>query len=105
MRTYKNLWSEVCSYENLLLAFQKARKGKTKKPYVKGFERNLKPNLLELRTELLFHCYRPKSLEIFIIQDPKTRKISKSAFRDRVIHHAICNILEPIYEQVFIYDS
>ncbi|MDP3728396.1 MAG: reverse transcriptase/maturase family protein [bacterium] len=105
MKTYKNLWHELCSYENLLLAFQKARKGKTQKPYVKEFEKNLKQNLLQLQAELLLQVYRPKPLETFIIHDPKTRKISKSAFRDRVVHHAICNILEPIYENIFIYDS
>ncbi len=42
---------------------------------------------------------------MFIIRDPKTRKICKSAFRDRIVHHAIVNILEPIYEKIFIYDS
>ncbi len=41
----------------------------------------------------------------FIIHDPKTRKISKSDFRDRVVHHALCNIIEPIFEKSFIYDS
>lgn len=105
MKTYNNLWNDLCSYKNLLFAFQKARKGKTKKDYVKEFEKEIKENLLQLRVDLLFHCYRPEKLQTFIIQDPKTRKISKSAFRDRVVHHAICNILEPIYEKIFIYDS
>ena len=66
---------------------------------------NLKKNLSILRTELLLHSYKPKSLETFIIRDPKTRKISKSDFRDRIVHHALCNIIEPIFEKIFIYDS
>ena len=41
----------------------------------------------------------------FIVRDPKTRKISASHFRDRVIHHAVCNILMPIFEKSFIFDS
>ncbi len=99
------LFSKLCSYENLELAFKKARKGKTLKHYVIEFENNLKQNLLDLRLELLFHAYRPKPLKTFIVRDPKTRKISKSEFRDRIIHHAICNILEPIYEKIFIHDT
>lgn len=100
-----SLYSQVCSFENLKLAFQKARKGKTKRPDVLEFESNLKNNLLQLRADLLLHSYRPQPLTTFIIRDPKTRKINKSAFRDRIVHHALCNILEPIYEKIFIYDS
>jgi retron-type reverse transcriptase len=105
MITYNNLWKSLCSYDNLELAFRKARRHKTLKPYVIEFEKNLKDNLLMLRTELLLHSYRPKPLETFIVRDPKTRKISKSDFRDRVVHHALCNIIEPIFEKIFIYDS
>ena len=105
MKRHGNLFEELCSYENLKLAFKKARKGKTQKPYVIEFEKNLKDNLIELRTELLFHSYSPKPLKTFIIRDPKTRKISKSHFRDRIIHHALYNIIEPIFDKTFIYDS
>ncbi len=99
----RNLWNELCSYDNLLLAFTKARKHKTQKPYVIEFEKNLENNLL--RSELLLHSYNPKPLIHFIIHDPKTRKISKSDFRDRIVHHALHNIIEPIFEASFIYDS
>ena len=105
MHTYSNLWQDLCSYENLLLVFKKARKHKTLKPYVIKFTKNLKENLLELQVELFLHSYRPKPLQTFILRDPKTRKISKSDFRDRIVHHAICNIIEPIFDKSFIYDS
>ncbi len=95
----------LCSYENLELAFTKARKGKTLKQYVIEFEHNLKINLLELRNELLLHTYKPQPLETFIIRDPKTRKISKSDFRDRVVHHALCNVIEPLFDRKFIFDN
>ncbi len=101
----RNLWNELCSYENLVLAYKKARKHKTTKEYVIKFEKDLKNNLLLLRSELFLHCYNPKPLVNFIIKDPKTRKISKSDFRDRVTHHALCNIIESIFEKSFIYDS
>ena len=66
------------------------------------FENNLDKNLLDLHRELISHTYKPKPLETFILRDPKTRKISKSDFRDRVIHHAIYNIIEPLFERNFI---
>ncbi len=105
MQTYNNLWEDLCSYENLKLAFKKARKHKTLKPYIVEFEKNLKENLLQLRTKLLLNSYRPKPLKSFILRDPKIRKISKADFRDRVVHHVICNIIEPILSKAFIYDS
>ena len=100
-----DLYGALCSYDNLFLAYKKARKHKTTKSYVVEFEKNLKENLFLLRSELLLHCYIPKPLVNFIIHDPKTRKISKSDFRDRVVHHALCNIIEPIFEKSFIFDS
>ncbi len=100
-----NLYAKLCSLDNLCLAFKKARKYKSQKPDVVEFEKNLFDNLHSLRFELLFHTYKPKPLKVFVIRDPKTRKISKSDFRDRVVHHALCNVIEPVFEKAFIYDS
>ena len=105
MKTHNNLYSKIISYENLFIAYRKARKNKTKKEYVIEFEINLEENLMRLHEELKNEIYFPKPLVTFILRDPKTRKISKSDFRDRIVHHAIVNILEPIYEKIFIYDS
>ncbi|MBU0532206.1 hypothetical protein KKB44_01805, partial [Candidatus Micrarchaeota archaeon] len=101
----KNIYDALCSYENLELAFKKARKGKTLKLYVIQFESELENNLKQLQLELQTQTYKPRPLETFILRDPKTRKISKSDFRDRVIHHAVCNIIEPFFEKSFIPDS
>ena len=87
------------------MAYEKARKGKRKKESVIEFEKNLKENLLALQKELIWQTYNPKPLKSFTIRDPKTRKIHASAFIDRIVHHAIINVLEPIFEKVFIYDS
>ncbi len=105
MKTYKNLYPKVYNLKNLTLAYKKARKGKTKKIYVKEFEENLAYNLKVLHDELKNQTYQPKPLETFILRDPKTRKISKSDFRDRIIHHALIKVLEPIFNKTFIYDS
>ncbi|MBU2638403.1 MAG: reverse transcriptase/maturase family protein [Nanoarchaeota archaeon] len=105
MKTYSHLFEQLCSIENLELAFKKARKHKTLKLYIIDFEKNLAENLRALQNELASKTYTPLPLNEFILRDPKTRKISVSDFRDRVVHHAVCNIIEPIFEKHFIYDS
>ena len=105
MKTNKNLYQEVYNLKNLILAYKKARKGKTKKYYAKEFEENLAYNLKILHDELKFQTYKPLPLKTFILRDPKTRKISKSAFRDRIVHHALVRIIEPIFDKIFIDDS
>jgi len=105
MKTYNNLYDKLCSYDNLMKAFKKARKGKSKKWYVNRFENNLENNLLQLKYELETLTYYPKLLKRFIIRDPKTRVIHASHFRDRIVHHALCNVIEPIFDKTFIYDS
>lgn len=105
MKTHNDLYERIASMPNLILAWRKARKGKTKKLYIVEFEKNTRENLLALRSELLAENYNPRSMKTFILRDPKTRKISKSDFRDRIIHHAIVNILEPIFDKTFIEDS
>lgn len=105
MKTYKNLHEKVHNIGNLILAWRKARKGKTKKDYAIEFEKDLIKNLLNLQEEIKNQTYFPKPLKTFILRDPKTRKISKATFRDRIVHHAVVNILEPIFERVFIYDN
>ncbi len=69
------------------------------------FEEKLIENLKQLQKELITQTYLPKPLQTFILRDPKTRKISKSAFRDRIVHHAICNVIEPFFSKGFIFDS
>ncbi|MCD4759394.1 reverse transcriptase/maturase family protein [archaeon] len=105
MKSSSNLYPKLCSYNNLLKAFKKASKGKSFMPYVVEFRENLNLNLLSLKTELETLTYKPTKLKKFVIRDPKTRVIRKSIFKDRVVHHAIVNILEPIYEKTFIEDS
>jgi RNA-directed DNA polymerase len=105
MKTHKHLFPRLCSLENLELAYKKARKGKSKKNSVIEFEKNLDLELITLQQELLFHTYSPLPLRRFVVRDPKTRIIHASAFRDRVVHHALINVIGPIFEKMFIYDS
>ena len=105
MKLYNNLYGEIISLKNLIVAEKKARKGKTSKDYVKEFEEDFAYNLKILHSELENQTYKPMPLKSFILRDPKTRKISKSIFKDRIVHHAIINIIEPIFDKRFIYDS
>lgn len=105
MKTYKNLYVQICSLDNLRKAFRKTMKGKSQKLYVKEFEANLENNLLRLKKELEALVYEPRPLRTFVLRDPKTRVISVSDFRDRIVHHALCNIIEPFFDRTFIYDS
>lgn len=61
--------------------------------------------LLQLQQALLQGNYTPGPYTHFLIHEPKRRKISAAGFRDRVVHHALCSIIEPRFEQVFIPDS
>jgi len=105
MKRHKSLYSKLCSDENLFLAYSRARRGKSRKQSVIEFDKNIEENLQELKEELVSLSYEPKNLKRFIVRDPKTRVIHASAFRDRIVHHAIVNLLEPIYEKIFICDS
>lgn len=101
----KEIYEQIISLKNLHTAYKNTRKGKTKKFYVKEFEENLFYNLYILYIQLIGQTYKPFPLKTFILRDPKTRKISKSAFRDRIVHHAVIKIIEPLFEKYFIYDS
>lgn len=104
-RTYRNLYPDVCSFANLHLAWSKARRGKRGRPEVAAFEYHAESNLLRLQEALLAERYRPAGYRSFHIHEPKRRLISAAPFRDRVVHHALCNVTEPIFERGFIHDS
>ena len=105
MITFNNLFEKLISLENLQEAYQKASKHKSGNPEVIEFEKHAPLHLAKLHKELKTKTYTPKPLQKFILRDPKTRTICVSDFRDRIIHHALVNILQPIYEPRFICDS
>lgn len=105
MKTHKNIYEKIYHKKNLISAWRKARKGKTKKEYVVKFEEKIVYNINLLNYELKNQTYFPRPMKTFVLRDPKTRKISKSHFRDRIIHHAICNIIDPIFDKTFIYEN
>ncbi len=105
MKTYNNLFTKIVSLDNLFLAAKKAQKGKRKTATVTSFHFRLEENIITLQKELIHQSYQPSNYRTFHIYDPKKRMISAAPYRDRVVHHALCNIIEPIFEKTFIYDS
>ena len=105
MKRHKHLFESVCSLENLHLAYLKARRGKQKRHAVEAFTFHLESELLKLRDGLLNGTYTPGAYRQFTVYESKKRLISAAPFRDRVVHHAVCNSIEPIFEPTFIYDS
>ncbi len=105
MKRHGNLFEKIITFENLLLAAKKAMIGKKDKAAVSTFYFHLENEIINIQQELTTGSYRPKEYTLFEIREPKPRKICSSEFRDRVVHHAICNIVEPIFERRSIYDS
>ncbi|MBA3824215.1 MAG: RNA-dependent DNA polymerase [Ktedonobacterales bacterium] len=99
------LFAQLCSFENLLHASRKAARGKRSRHDVADFEYDLEGWLLRLSRQLQSRTYQPGSYRRFSFCDPKPRAISAAPFPDRVVHHALCNVIEPIFERRFIADS
>ncbi|HIK56996.1 MAG TPA: RNA-directed DNA polymerase [Synechococcales cyanobacterium M55_K2018_004] len=105
MKRYGNLWTEITDFSNLLRAAHKAQQGKRFRECVLRFNYNLETELLALQTALLDQTYHPGNYTTFEIQEPKYRLISAAPYRDRVVHHALCNVVMPILERTLIHDT
>lgn len=101
----KNIYSEICSYENLHKAYLNARKAKRFRDEVLRFTNSLEENLMDLQNELTNHTYKVGRYREFYIYEPKQRLIMALPFRDRVVQWAIYQVLFPIFAKTFINDS
>jgi RNA-directed DNA polymerase len=105
MKRHDHLFDKIASFENLHLAAKKAMRGKRSKKAASSFYFHLENELVNLRLQLVSGDYRPSPYVQFEIKEPKARKICSSEFRDRVVHHAICNVIEPMFERRSVFDS
>lgn len=105
MKRHNHLWPRVTDFSNLLQAARQARKGKRFRGNVLAFHDRLELELERLQQELQSKSYAPGDYRTFEIKEPKPRMISAAPYRDRVVHHAVCNIIAPIFERTFIRDS
>ena len=105
MKTYKNLYPQIYDFENIHRAYLKARRNKRYKAEVLEFSAHLEENLIDIQNRLVWKMYQPGPYKLFTIYEPKERLIAALPFVDRVVHHALCNIIEPIFERSMIHDS
>jgi RNA-directed DNA polymerase len=102
MKRLGYLYEKICTLDNLILAESKARKGKTNKKDVIEFDLNKHKNLLELQKLLINQEFKNSEYHVFTIFEGKERIIYKLPYYpDRIVHHAIMNILEPIFINSF----
>lgn len=105
MKTYTSLWKKLYNTHNLIAAYHNAVLHKERNPKVHNFSEKWLLHLCILLRELRTKTYKPIPLRKFVLRDPKTRIICVSDIRDRIVHHALVNILQPIFEPCFIEDS
>jgi len=99
------LYHQLSRFFNIYNAYLKARRNKKYKQDVIAFSMNLEKNLIKIQEELFYEKYSPGTYRSFYVYEPKKREILALQFKDRVVQHAINNIVEPIFEKSFIYDS
>lgn len=102
MKRYGDLWPQIVAWENLVLASRKAQRGKRFRENVLVFNYRIEEELLRLQEELVTHTYHPSGYRTFEIVEPRKRIISAAPYRDRVVHHALCNVIVPLFERSMI---
>ncbi len=105
MKSHKNLYPKVWDFENLFVAAKLAQRGKRKEPDVYAFNAQLEKNLFRLQDELRNRTWMPGVYRDFYVFEPKKRLVSAAPYEDRVVHHALCRVLEKVWEPIFLYDS
>lgn len=100
-----SLFAQLISAENLFMAWQKFARGKHGKRDVLFYERRLEENLFTLQSLLSSDTYQHGAYQAFRVHDPKERQIHKATVQDRVVHQALVNVIEPLFERSFITDS
>lgn len=106
MKRLNNLYPSIFSIDNLILAEAKARKGKSKQYGVKIHDQNRESNILALHDSLKNKTYTTSEYTTFKIKEPKEREIFRLPFYpDRIAHHAIMNVMKPIFVSTFTRDT
>lgn len=106
MKRITNIYHRIISIDNLNLADQKARKGKHGQYGVIIHDKNREANILLLHDMLKNKTYKTSEYTTFTVYEPKEREVFRLPyFPDRITHHAVMNILEPIFMQLFTSDT
>lgn len=107
MKRHNHLFELVTSYSNLWAAYINARKGKTHYREVKLMDKNPEHYVSNLQKLLLTETFKNSEYEVFTrVTGGKERQIYKLPFYpDRVLHHAIVQIMMPIWMNLLIRDT
>jgi RNA-directed DNA polymerase len=105
LKKHSNLYEKICTYENIHSSYLSCRRSKRYNDYVLNFTWNLEEELEEIRKDLVQKTYKHGSYNSFILNDSKKREIKAAPFRDRIVHRAVYNVIEPIFDKTFIYDT
>lgn len=106
MKRKNNLYQQICSLDNLQLADELAQKGKARQYGVRCHNRNREVNLSALQTLLATKAFQTSGYDVFTIYEPKERQIFRLPYYpDRIVQHAIMNVLEPVFVSCFTADT
>lgn len=101
-KRHRNLIDQITTWDNLLEAYRKTVKGKRASFGYLEFKEYDQANLLAIQCELQAGTYRRSQYREFMIFEPKPRVISALDFKDRLVEHAICNVVEPILDATML---
>ena len=102
---YETLYQKIISFDNLMAAYEGARKGKRYRSEVAKYHANLEENILNLHNHLVWKSWAPKAPRVFTIIEPKMRLITAPPFEDRIVHHALVRQVNHLFERRFIRHS
>ena len=106
MKRIGNLYERIISMDNLRLADEKARKGKLRTYGVRVHDMNREDNLKALHEALKSRTFKNSEYTSFVVYEPKERIIHRLPYYpDRILHHAIMNVLEPIWRSIFTHNT
>ncbi|WP_319557887.1 reverse transcriptase/maturase family protein [Thiomicrorhabdus sp.] len=100
-----SIYGEIYAFDNLLTAYKKCRKGHRYQTTALRYHENFEENLVNLQNHLIWNSWEPGKAKFFTVTDPKMREITAPPFKDRVLHHALHQVIEPYFERRFIFDS
>ncbi|MEI6627039.1 MAG: reverse transcriptase/maturase family protein [bacterium] len=99
------MFEKIISLENLFAAWTEFKKEKANRKDVAEFELNLENHIFTLHECLKNGAYKHGGYQSFFVCDPKRRHIHKASVGDRLLHHAVFRVIEPIWNKAFIFDS
>lgn len=104
-RTHGGLFEQIACFDNLHMAYNEARMGRRASRDVADFSLQAEERLIEIHNHLMWRSWEPGRPREFMVRDPKWRLIQAPPFADRIVHHAMVGVVEPLFERKFIHDS